>query len=690
MSVVLVATLSISILALSGCREPAGRSEAFRASYYRGLDLLERHRLRAAERAFAQCVRLAPEAAEGYWQLGRVRLVQGRIEEGVGLLKRAAALDPALTAARSLALETFLGRGKEALEDGRFAQAENYLQRALAADPQGYESLYWAAIAALWQQDYARADSILQQAVALHPEPLELRWHRKWLQEALGRPASGAFADAVPQETIGGRFSEIGAEVGVDKFDGGRASAWADYDEDGDLDLVVIGHPALAYFRNDGVRFAERTQAAGLVLPEGGIGVQTADYDNDGDADLYVTRDGWFGRGVNALFQNDGRGVFADVTQASGTGDPGSSFCAAWSDFDRDGVLDIYVANGTGATGDSTNVLYRNQGDGTFADVAAAAGVAHKGQTLSAAWGDFDGDGWPDLYVCNFTEPNVFYRNRGDGTFADQTAAAGVGAEYIDGFITFVFDYDNDGALDIFVGNWSQYAVVLADRVAGKSTSQRDRPVLFRNRGDGTFADVTQAAGLARALGTMSGVPGDVDNDGWTDIYLGNGGPQMGRREPDVLFRNRGDGTFADATQAAGLGHLGKSHGVTFADYDRDGDLDLYAPVGGAQPGDQWPNAFYRSDGFGNHYLVLELEGVESNRDGIGAKVWVHSGDLMQFAEVASGYSFGNSNSLELEFGLGQRMRAERIEVAWPSGQLDVHRDIEADQHLLLREGETR
>ena len=410
MRILLVITLSIVVL--SGCQEPAGRSEAFLQSYYRGLDLLERYRLRAAERAFAHCVRLEPEAAEGYWQLGRVRLVQGRIEEGVGLLEQAATLDPELTAARSLVLETFLGRGKEALEEGQFAQAENYLQRALAVDPEGYESLYWAAIAALWQEDYARADSILQQAVALHPEPLELRWHRKWLQEALGRSATEVFADAVPQGTISGQFSEIGTEAGVDKFDGGRASAWADYDEDGDLDLVVIGHPALAYFRNDGARFAERTQAAGLVLPEGGIGVQTADYDNDGDADVYVTRDGWFGGGVNALFQNDGRGVFADVTEVSGTGDPGSSFCAAWSDFDRDGYLDIYVANGTGATGDSTNVLYRNRGDGTFVDVAEAAGVAHKGQALSTAWGDFDGDGWPDLYVCNFTEPNVLFRNR--------------------------------------------------------------------------------------------------------------------------------------------------------------------------------------------------------------------------------------------------------------------------------------
>ena len=129
---------------------------------------------------------------------------------------------------------------------------------------------------------------------------------------------------------------------------------------------------------------------------------------------------------------------------------------------------------------------------------------------------------------------------------------------------------------------------------------------------------------------------------------------------------------------------------MTFADFDRDGDLDLYAPVGGAQPGDQWPNAFYRSEGFGNHYLVLELEGVESNRDGIGAKVRVQAGDLVQYQEVASGYSFGNSNSLELEFGLGARQRVDRIDITWPSGQVDVYRDLEADQHLLLREGETR
>ncbi len=688
-----------SLFALNACLEPGvevqPRSAEFVESYYRGLDLLERYRLRQAERAFMRCVRIEPGAAEGYWQLGRVRLLQGRIEVGVGLLEQALTVDPGLAAARALVVETFLGRGKEALEKGHFAQAKDFLQRALAVDPRGYEPLYWASIIAFWQEEYTWADSLLRVAVAAHPDQLELRWHLGLAQEGLGRtweavPESLRFADAVASGAIGGRFSEIGVAAGVDKFDGGRASAWADYDEDGDLDLAVIGHPELAYFRNDGGRFAERTRAAGLVFAVGGIGLQTADYDNDGDADLYVTRDGWFGGGDNVLFQNDGSGVFADVTATSGAGNPGSGFCGAWSDYDRDGWLDIYVANGTGATGDSTNALLHSGGDGTFANVAVAAGVAHKGQTLSAAWGDFDGDSWPDLYACNFTEPNTLYRNQGDGAFADVTVAAGVAAAHIDGFITFVLDYDNDGALDLFVGNWSLYETVLADRVAGAATSERDTPVLYRNRGDGTFEDKTESAGLMRALGTMSGVPGDVDNDGWVDIYLGNGGPEMGRRDPDVLYRNRGDGTFVDATLAAGLGHVGKSHGVSFADYDRDGDLDLYAPVGGAQPGDQWPNALYRNEGFGNHYLVLELQGVHSNRDGMGAKVRVQTGDMVQTGEVASGYSFGNSSSLELEFGLGAQVKADRVEVAWPSGQIDVYKNIAADQHLVLKEGETR
>ena len=683
------------MLAVSACEPPipeaaAARSAPYESAYRRGLDLLERYRLREAQREFERCILLAPEASEGHWQLGRVELVQGRITEGIARLRRALELNPELAAARELILETYLGRGREALEEGHYVEARDHFRGAVATDSAAYEPLYQSAITALWLADDHAAESFLKRAVALYPQDLELRWHLEQTRARLGQPhGDDGFADRIKKlDRLPGGFVEVAANLGVDKFDGGRSSAWADYDGDGDLDLAVVGHPELAYYQNDGDRFVEHTDYAGLRLPDGGIGIQTADYDNDGDADLYVTRDGWFGGGPNYLYSNQGDATFLDATTEAGVGDAGSSFCAAWGDIDQDGWLDIYVANGTGATGDSTNVLYHSRGDGTFIDIAASAGVDSRSQSLSTAFGDLDNDGDADLYVCNFTEANQLFHNNGDLSFSDATSSAGVGAEEIDGFITFLLDYNNDGRLDIFVANWSQYEVVLADRQAGKATSPRDRPILYNNDGDGTFSDVTEQAGLLRALGTMSGVPADVDYDGWVDLYLGNGGPAMGRRDPDTFYLNDGAGGFIDATEAAGLGHPGKSHGVTFADYDRDGDLDLYTPVGGAQPGDQWHNAFYRNEGFGNHWIAIDLRGVHSNRDGIGARIQVTSGDLTQYAEVASGYSFGCSNSLTAEFGLGSRSRIDTVEVKWPGGSVDRFTALDSDHFYTITEGQ--
>jgi tetratricopeptide (TPR) repeat protein len=687
-SALLALSLWVSCSAQAPSQTPQ-RSAAYAAAYAEGLDFLERYRLRQAERAFQRCVVLDGRAYEGLWQLGRLRLLQGRIEEGKALLDSALVLRPDLEAVRQLVVETYMGRGHEALEEGRYAQAGLYFSSALRTHPQGYGPLHGAAVAALWSGDDAAADSLLRRGIEAHPARPELRWHLKALRQKHGGPPVAdpyRFADAVKvAKELGGRFVETA--VGVDKLDGGRASAWADFDGDADLDLAVIGHPDLAYYRNDGGHFSDATVAAGLSLPQGGIGVQTADYDNDGDADLYVTRDGWFGGGRNYLFDNDGQGRFSEVAEKAGADDPGSSFCAAWADYDNDGWLDLYVADGTGASGDSTNVLYRNLGDGTFRDMAVTAGVASPRQSLSAAWGDLDSDGDADLYVCNFTQANQYYRNLGDGTFVEAGQEAGLVADHVDGFITFMLDYNNDGDLDVFVGNWSEFDTVLADRLAGGATQARQRPVLYRNLGDGTFEDVTEKAGLARALGTMSGVPGDIDNDGWVDLYLGNGGPKMQRREPDVLYRNLGDGTFEDATRAVGLGHTGKSHGVTFADYDADGDLDLYLPVGGARPGDQWHNVLYRNEGFGNNWIGFRLQGRQSNRDGIGARLRLVAGGRARYAEVASGYSFGNSSSLEVEFGLGKTTKAEVLEVHWPSGQVDRFSDIKGGRYWTLVEG---
>ena len=675
-----VLAVLVALLCLSSCLTSSvspKRSQEYLNSYRKGLDLLERYRLRSAETAFKRCIVLDSLAFEGYWQLGRSYLLQGLIGEGTHALGSALRLNPNLHVARSLLLETVMGRGLESLELGDYSKATVYFKHAMEIDAMAYEPMYQTAVAAMWLKEDIMADSLLQEIIKKYPDKLQPRWQLRNLWKTMGKSLSGMsekyrfpYKSENRNSEIGIKFEEIGSDLRVDKMDGGRSSAWADFDGDADLDLVALGHPELAYYLNKGTHFVESSSKVGLNLPEGGIGAHVADYDNDGDADLYITRDGWFGGGANVLFNNES-GQFSDITDYAGAGDLGSSFCAAWADYDKDGWLDIYIANGTGATGDSTNVLYKGSSEGRFIDVAVSAGVDNRGQSLSAAWGDFDGDSDADLYVCNFTEPNILYRNNGDGSFEDVSILAGVGASYIDGFITFPLDYNNDGALDIFVGNWSAYEEVLEDRALNRRAGDRERPVLFKNKGNGAFVDVTESAGIARAEGTMSGAASDIDNDGWIDLYLGNGGPKMDRRDPDVLYRNMGDGTFSDITDLVGLGHIGKSHGITFADYDADGDTDLYVPSGGALSGDFWHNVLYRNVGDVGRFFVLRLEGRVSNRDGIGARVQLECDAMIQTRFVESGNSFGNSNSLELEFGLGDCENIAHVEIQWPSGQVD-------------------
>ena len=265
-----------------------------------------------------------------------------------------------------------MGRGLESLELGDYTTATEYFMQATSIDSKAYEPMYQTAIAAIWLQENVLADSLLKQVIKKYPEKLEPRWQLQTLWRTMGRslsdiPDTYRFPYVIEKKNskIGIKFEEIGSDLRVDKMDGGRSSAWADFDGDTDLDLVALGHPDLAYYKNEGTHFVESSSQVELNLPEGGIGVHVADYDNDGDADLYITRDGWFGGGANVLFNNK-TGKFSDVTDYAGVGDLGSGFCAAWADYDRDGWLDLYIANGTGATGDSTNVLYKGSEDGRF------------------------------------------------------------------------------------------------------------------------------------------------------------------------------------------------------------------------------------------------------------------------------------------------------------------------------------
>ncbi len=522
------------------------------------------------------------------------------------------------------------------------------------------------------------------------PEAFKITTSGIWLEERkngrIGAPQSSTLPPFQP--TTNNYFTNIAPDLKMDKVDGGRGSAWGDYDNDGDLDIVAVGtyQPHVLYRNNGDGTFTDVAAQAGVADPRGGWGSLFADYNNDGYPDLYITRGGWSGAAENTLYRNNGDGTFTDVTHTAGVADPQSSFCAAWADYDNDGYIDLYIANGVIGDG-AANVLYHNNGDGTFTNTAEAAGVANTGNSLGTAWGDYDKDGYIDLHVINYGQSNVLYRNNGNGTFTDVTATAGMDLSVTDAFVTFFLDVDNDADLDLFISNSGSFQAFIAGQITGSATHDSDRQVLYRNNGDGTFTDVTKESGLYHAYGAMGANFGDINSDGYVDIYLATGAPQMGRLERDALFQNNGDGTFTDATVALGLGNIGKGHGVTFGDADADGDVDIYVPVGGAFIGDQWHNLFYQNTGTGNNYLTLKLVGVKSNRDGIGAKVTLNVGDRTIYREVSGGCGFGSTNSLSLEMGLGKHIKVDTLEIVWPSGQTDTHRNLSVNQKLVVTEG---
>jgi len=336
--------------------------------------------------------------------------------------------------------------------------------------------------------------------------------------------------------------------------------------------------------------------------------------------------------------------------------------------------------------------LFRNNGDGTFTDVAKEFGVDYTGFVKGVAWGDYDNDGRIDLYLSNFMERNVLYHNRGN-KFVNVAEAAGV-TEPMNSFPTWFFDYDNDGWLDLFVAPFSGFegdslAKIAADYLGLPSTLTKPR--LFRNQGDGTFQDQTTAVGLDHPMLAMGSNFGDLDNDGYLDIYIGTGEPALHTLVPNRMYRNADGKRFQNVTTAAGLGHLQKGHGIGFADLDNDGDQDIYAVMGGAYEGDVAFNAFYVNPGNGNRWITLVLEGNKTNRLGIGVRIQVtvktSVGLRHIYRSVSSGGSFGSS-SYQQEIGLGKAEKILQIQLFWPgSNTTQKIEGIELDRTYLIREG---
>lgn len=503
-----------------------------------------------------------------------------------------------------------------------------------------------------------------------------------------------------------GRFHDVAAAVGVDHQSLAGGVCLEDFDNDGLLDLFVSGwgvRENVAFYRNRGDgTFEDRTVAAGLRGQIGSLNINYADYDNDGDADVLLLRGGWQHKaGVvpNSLLRNNGDGTFTDVTEEAGLLSFHPTQTAVWGDFDNDGWLDLFIGNESAREEIHPCEFYHNQRDGTFREIAASLGLNRRAFVKGVAAGDYDNDGRLDLYLSQFGARNVLLRNIAPNDkiglkwqFADVTATAGV-AEPANSFSTWFFDFDNDGHEDIFVASFASFTsnnldYVVADMAGAPVPGSRC--AVYQNNGDGTFTNVAKEMKIDRLTLAMGANFGDLDNDGWLDVYLGTGQPQLSTLIPNQMFRNDAGRVFQNVTISGGFGHLQKGHGIAFGDLDNDGDQDVYAVMGGAFETDVFPNALFENPGHGNNWLTLRLIGVKSNRSAIGARIRVtvteNNKQRSIYRTVTTGGSFGAS-PLQQEIGIGEAATIDEIEITWPtSGITQIFTDVVANRAYEIRE----
>lgn len=494
------------------------------------------------------------------------------------------------------------------------------------------------------------------------------------------------------------RFSSVAMKLGLDSFNLAGGVSIDDFDGDGDLDIVTstwdISKPMHLFINNSDGTFSDRSWEAGLEGLLGGLNLLQADYDNDGHLDVLVLRGAWAGkagRHPKSLLRNRGDRTFEDVTFEAGLAEVNyPTQTAGWADYDNDGDVDLFIGNESDDTLQAPSQLFQNQGDGTFRDVAAQAGVKFLAFTKGVSWGDYDGDGYPDLYVSNFKSMNRLYRNQGDGTFKDVTLQSGV-AYPKSSFPVWFWDYNNDGFLDLLVCSYD-------GTIAHQALHRLGRPPLFEKAclyegdGRGGFREVADERGLGIPMEAMGSNFGDLDNDGFLDFYLGTGDPSFGSIVPNLMFLNRAGHRFADISVAGGFAHLQKGHAVAFADLDNDGDLDVFEKMGGAYPADAFSDALYENPGMGNNWMAVQLVGRQSNRSAIGARIRVQIDEngvtRSIYRHVNSGGSFG-ANPLRQTFGLGKAKAAQLMEIFWPrTGKTQILMNPPAGQFIQIVEGE--
>lgn len=522
-------------------------------------------------------------------------------------------------------------------------------------------------------------------------------------------------------------FVEVAVESGIDfkHTDGesgkrlfneqyGSGGGFFDYNNDGYLDIYLINArpqgeqtdaslPTNVLYHNNGDgSFTDVTHLAGVADTGYGVGATTGDYDNDGDLDLYLTN-----FGPNVLYQNNGDGTFTDVAETAQVADAGWGTSCAFADFDNDGFLELYVTNYANYTLDAhktcyrhnipvycgpisyppqPDVFYHNNGNGTFTDLTQQSGLlsAPAAHGLGVAVGDADNDGDPDIYVANDQDFNFLFENRGDGSFEEIGLLSGVSCSDMGkaeaGMGVAFADYDNDGKLDLTVSNF-----------------QNETNTVYRNEGGNFFIDTTIIAGIAehthRYLGWGIGFL-DYDNDGYKDIFVANGHTMDNIAEVDrstttpqqnLLFRNLRNGQFEDITAqlGEGLARRKTSRAAAFGDYDNDGDIDILITNW-----NQTVDLLRNEGGNRNNWIQVQAIGTKSNRSGIGARIKVVAGELIQYAEVKSSGSYLAFSDLRVHFGLKDVKHIDLLEIRWPSGIIDTATNLSVNQRLIAIEAD--
>jgi FG-GAP-like repeat/ASPIC and UnbV len=486
-----------------------------------------------------------------------------------------------------------------------------------------------------------------------------------------------------------GRFVDVAPAAGLNIFLGAGGLIVDDFDNDGLLDLFVSSVDfcdPLHFFHNNGDgTFTDRRSRAGILDQFGGLNLVSCDYNNDGCLDLLMLRGGWEFPVRKSMLRNNCDGTFTDVTQQSGLGETVTSTqTAAFADIDNDGFLDLFVGNEN-----TPSQLFRNKGDGTFEDISFSSGVAQTAFTKGITAGDYDKDGYTDFYVSNTSGLNFLYHNNHDRTFTEVAKQAGVQAPWFS-FATWFFDYDNDGWPDLFVNGYLS-SVGETIRTYLKLPLNAETLKLYRNLHNGNFEDVTAKVGLDKSFLPMGANFGDVDNDGFLDVYLGTGQPSFTAVVPHVLLRNKEGKSFVDITASSGTGELHKGHGIAFADLDRSGHEAIVAEIGGAVPADKHTMRVFENPGNDNDWINVHLVGAKSNRAAIGAQISISVENeglpLRTIYRTVGGTSSFGANPMEQHIGLGHAAKIVGLDVWWPATNTRQHfSQIQKNQFLEIKE----